>query len=218
MMLSHRMALVLTALLLSTPRHLVADDWPGPVVKEVFSENRQHFVRVVPGESIGETVGFRGAKVGKHAKAEFYRREADRSYRLEREIELPNPVAPVDFFVSNAGDLVTLDNWHNVGYGIALALYRQNGQLLVKAYPLSDLFSKCEIEEFPESVSSIWWHKGPMYISESQRTFYMGYRDAPDYRELILSLQDGSVRLCATVEGKYRCRNVGSLAPSPPRP
>ena len=206
-----------SVLLLTARCTLRADDWAGPAVREVFSANREYFVRVVPGESVGETWGFRGAKIGKHATAEFYRRQADRSYRLEHEVELPNPVAPVDFFVSNAGDLVTLDNWHNVGYGIVLALYRQNGHL-VEGYRLADLFSKSEIDSFPPSESSIWWHKGPTYISESAGTFYMGYRDAPDYRELILSLQNGSVRLCATVDRKYRCRKAGGSAPQLLRP
>jgi hypothetical protein len=86
------------------------DDWPWPTVRELFSKNREYFVRVTPGESVGETWGLAGAKIGKHARAAFFRVQADRGYRLEREIELMNPVAPVDFFVSNAGDLVAVDN------------------------------------------------------------------------------------------------------------
>jgi hypothetical protein len=27
-----------------------------------------------------------------------------------------NPVAPVEFLVADNGHLVTIDNWHNVGY------------------------------------------------------------------------------------------------------
>jgi hypothetical protein len=175
-------------------------------VTEVFSDNRAYFVRVIPGESIGETVGFKGARVGKHARAEVFHVQLDRSYRLDREIELLNPVAPVDFFVSNEGDLITLDNWHNVGYGSILALYRPNGKL-VKAYRLADLFPKSELDAFPQSVSSIWWHKGPKYVDQEQKIFYMGYQEAPDYRDLILSLSDGSVRVCAS-SPKYHCRNV----------
>ena len=173
-----------------------ADDWPGPVVREVFCKNREYFVRVTPGESVGETVGFGSAKIGKHARAAYFRMQVDRGYRLEREIELANPVAPVDFFVSNSGDLVTLDNWHNVGYGVVLALYHDDGKM-VKAYRLGELFPKCEVDSFTHSVSSIWWHKGSTYIDEDQKIFYMGYREAPDYRELIMKLVDGSVRLCA---------------------
>jgi len=173
----------------------------------VFSKNREYFVRITPGESVGETVGFASAKVGKHSTAAFFRAQTDRSYRLEREIELANPVAPVDFFVSNAGDLVTLDNWHNVGYGIVVALYHSDGKI-VKAYRLAELFPKSEVDSFTHSVSSIWWHKGPTYIDEDQKIFYMGYRESPDYRELILKLGDASIRLCAS-QPKYKCRDAG---------
>jgi hypothetical protein len=188
-------------------QYLLADDWAAPQVKEVFSKNREYFVRITPGESLGETRGFAGAKIGKHAHAEFFRVQADRGYRLEREIDLLNPIAPADFLVSNAGDLVTLDNWHNQGYGAVLALYHADGKL-VKAYKLSDLFPKNEIDSFPESISSIWWHKGPTYIDVGQKTFYMGYHESPDYRDLILNLGDGSVRLCAS-NPKYHCRTIG---------
>jgi hypothetical protein len=173
----------------------------------VFSKSREYFVRITPGESVGETVGFASAKTGKHATAAFFRVQTDRGYRLEREIELANPVAPVDFFVSNAGDLVTQDNWHNVGYGVVLALYHIDGRM-VKAYRLAELFPKSEIDSFTHSVSSIWWHKGPTYIDEDQKIFYMGYRESPDYRELILKLNDASIRLCAS-EPKYECRDAG---------
>jgi hypothetical protein len=88
---------------------LLADDWPAAPIREVFSQKRQYFVRITSGESWGETWGFAGAKIGKHAQAAFFREQPDKGYRLERTIELLNPVAPVDFFVSNGGDLVTLE-------------------------------------------------------------------------------------------------------------
>jgi hypothetical protein len=184
------------ALCLGLSTHVVADDWPAPQVREVFSANRSYFIRITPGESWGETWGFAGQKVGKHAQAQFFSEQPDKSYRLEGTIDLPNPVAPVDFFVSNKGDLVTVDNWHNRGYGAVLVLVHSNGKL-VKAYKLADLFPKKEIDSFSQSVSSILWHKGPTFINEEQNIFYMGYREPPDYRELILKLKDGSVTLCA---------------------
>jgi hypothetical protein len=185
---------------------LLADDWPAAQVKEIFSQNRDYFVRITPGESLGETWGFKGAKIGKHAHAEFFRVQADRGYRLDREIDLLNPIAPVDFFVSNAGDLVTLDNWHNVGYGAVLVFYRHDGKRM-RAFSLADLFPRSELESFPKSESSVWWHKGPKYIDETQKIFYMGYHEPPDYRELILNLQDASVRMCAS-QPKYHCRTA----------
>ena len=186
----------------SLPALLLADDWPGPQTREVFSQNRQYFVRITPGESWGETWGFAGAKIGRHAQAAFFREQSDKGYRLERTIELLNPVAPVDVFVSNGGDLVTLDNWHNRGYGAVLVLYHADGKL-VKVYKLADLFSKSELDSFPQSVSSIMWHKGPMYLEQDQKSFYMGYREPPDYRDLSLNLANGSIRLCSSL--KYHC-------------
>ena len=40
------------------------DDWAGPEVKEVFIASRDHFVRVIPGKSFGDTVGFKGSPKG----------------------------------------------------------------------------------------------------------------------------------------------------------
>ena len=192
-----------TALCVCLTANVAADDWVTPQIREVFSPDRQYFVRITPGESWGETWGFKGAKIGRHAQAAFFREQPDNGYRLERTIDMPNPVAPVEVFVSNNGDLITLDNWHNEGYGAVLVLYHWDGKI-VKAYQLSDLFSKKEIDSFPMSVSSIWWHKGPMYVNQDQKDFYMGYREAPDYGELIFKLSSGSVRICATLP-KYRC-------------
>lgn len=193
----------MTALCLGLSTILMADEWVTPQIREVFSQDRQYFIRITPGESWGETWGFKGAKIGKHAQAAFFREQPDKGYRLERTIDMPNPVAPVSVFVSNNGDMVTLDNWHNEGYGAVLVLYHWDGKI-VKMYQLTDLFSKKEIDSFSMSESSIWWHKGPTYTQEDQKVFYMGYRDSPNYSELILTLSSGSVRFCASLP-KYHC-------------
>jgi hypothetical protein len=56
-----------------------ADSWPAAQIKEVFSASRDWFVRVTPGASIGETVGFAGAPKGSYAHAEFYVRNGQQS-------------------------------------------------------------------------------------------------------------------------------------------
>lgn len=94
------------ALALAAAVPALADDWAGPVVKEVFSQSREYFVRIRPGESIGDTYGFAGGKKGRYATAEFYRSAPDRSYRLVAETSLLNPAAPVEFFVSGDGGVV----------------------------------------------------------------------------------------------------------------
>jgi hypothetical protein len=183
-----------------------ADDWAGPQVREVFSASRDHFVRVIPGNSIGDTVGFAGAAKGDDASAEFYRRQADRSYRLVASARLLNPVAPVDFFVSNDGQLVTIDNWHNRGYGSVLAVYDAAGKR-VKAYALADIFSRAEIDAAPHSVSSIAWHSGPVYITQDQRTLYLMVASG---RDLVVGLETGRFAYCETRGGQYLCRTSNS--------
>ena len=64
------------------PVRATADSWPSAVIKEVFSESREFFVRVIPGESIGDTFGFSGEKKGTYARAVLYRKGDDKSYKL----------------------------------------------------------------------------------------------------------------------------------------
>src|SRR5260370_42181384 len=80
-----------------------SDEWPSPVIREVFSPSRAYFVRVVPGKSFGDTVGFSGAAKGPFATAEFYRLENDRSYRLAAPAPLLKPGAPHELFVTAGG-------------------------------------------------------------------------------------------------------------------
>ena len=188
-------------LCVATPAH--ADSWANPVVREIFSANRDHFVRVIPGSSIGDTIGFAGAGKGAYATAEYYQRQADKSYQLMHSATLLNPVAPVDVFVSNDGRLVTVDNWHSRGYGKVLAVYDPAGRL-VKAYELADLFARDEIDASPHSVSSIAWHQGPVYLNQDQRTLYLMIAGG---RDLVLGLETGRYAYCETRAGQYLCRN-----------
>lgn len=196
------MAALVVALAAAFPAR--ADSWVTAQVREVFSASRDYFVRVTPGDSWGETVGFKGSKIGRHARAAFYRRAEDHSYRLVSEVTLANPVAPVDFFVANGGRMITFDNWHNRGYGPAVvAIYDANGRT-VKAYTLADLFSETEIEAFSYSTSSIHWHDGPAYINQDQKTLYLMVKSGSD---LVFGLESGRYAFCETREGKYLCRN-----------
>jgi hypothetical protein len=63
-MVSGKTIFSIIALELCLSAHLVADEWQGPQIREIFSPDRQYFVRVSPGESWGETLGFKGAKIG----------------------------------------------------------------------------------------------------------------------------------------------------------
>lgn len=196
-------ALFLIALALGHSGLAHADGWAAPQVREIFSANRDHFVRVTPGTSIGDTFGFAGAPKGAFAMAEYYRRQPDGSYKPMQKVTLLNPVAPVDVFVADGGHLVTVDNWHNRGYGKILAVYDADGKL-VRAYELTDLFLKAEIDSHPHSISSRAWHQGPVYLNKDQRTLYMMISSG---RDLILRIETGRYVYCETRESQYRCRN-----------
>jgi len=135
---------------------VAADDWPAATVRIAFSENGRYFVRIVPGEAVGDTVGFSGANKGPYAHGEFYARQPDRSYGLVADVTLQNPVSPTDAVVSNHGYLITFDNWHNVGYGKVVAIYEPGGRG-VRAFTLEQLYSEEQLEKIPLSVSSRWW-------------------------------------------------------------
>ena len=59
--------LLLAALLFAFAAQAQADSWVAPQVREVFSASRDHFVRVFPGNSIGDAIGFAGAAKGPFA-------------------------------------------------------------------------------------------------------------------------------------------------------
>ena len=188
-----------------------ADDWPGPQVAEVFSHDRNCFVRVIPGDNLAATYGFAGAKAGQNATAEFYRRAPDRSYRLVAEAALQNPIAPTSFFVSNRCQLATVDNWHNVGYGKVIALYDAAGNL-VRAYELADLFSAPEVNEFSRSMSSVYWHDGPAYVNTDDQTLLVSVR-AKEGATLSFAFETGRFKYCEYEDAEhvagYRCRTAG---------
>lgn len=151
-----RIRVAIGLLLTIFPCLVFADQWPNPVPLYAISENGQYLVRVVPGESLGDTIGFAGSKRGAYARGEFFQKQPDRSYQLIADVPLQNPMAPVHILVSNLGYMVTFDNWHNAGYGKIVAIYRSNGQL-VRAYELEELYSSEEIDSIPRSISSRDW-------------------------------------------------------------
>lgn len=184
-----------------------ADDWPAAQIKEVFSESREWFVRVVPGQSIGETIGFADAPRGAPATAEVYRRASDRSYRLVQEVTLQNPVAPVLFVVTDRGYLVTLDNWHNMGFGKAIASYSPDARLVFAA-ELTDLFSPDEIGGFRRSVSSIWWRTETVYVRDGQQSIYIALDDQG--AELIVEPETGRWQVCQWRGERHECRDTNA--------
>jgi hypothetical protein len=181
-----------------------ADSWPGPQPANVFSSNGDYFVRIIPGESLGDTVGFAGAGKGRFARGEFYARQSDRSYKLIADVELQNPVAPVDSLVSNQGYLLTFDNWHNAGYGKVVAIYRPNGEL-VAAHALESLYEAERLKSIPQSVSSRWWRCAPHGFSdpeEQTKVYVFEYFGGT----FVFDLVSGEHKYSS---GEAECRGVG---------
>ena len=133
-----------------------ADDWPGPQIRTVVSSDRQWSVRIVPGSSHGDQVGFAGAPTGPYARGLFHARQGDGTLRRVADVALVNPVAPVDALVTRRGELITFDNWHNAGFGTAVAIYDSGGRLLV-GLTLEQLYGAVKAAQIPRSVSSRWW-------------------------------------------------------------
>lgn len=157
-----------------TASGLRGDDWPGAQVQNLFSKDGSHFVRIAPGTSWGDTVGFAGAGKGEYARGLFYALQEDRSYRLVADVALANPISPVDGLVTDRGELIAFDNWHNFGFGAAVAIYDPLGKLRA-SYTLEDLYGVEKAALVPQSVSSRWWRCDPMGFvdPESQTAVYV---------------------------------------------
>jgi len=159
------------------PSNSTADDWAGPVTLTRFSDDGGFFVRIIPGNSIGDTVGFAGAPKSDYAHARFYAQQPDASYRLVRDAVLLNPVAPVDAVVNKSGYLITLDNWHNLGYGKVLAVYDPNGRT-VRSYELEQLYPGERVKNLRESVSSRYWRCAPVHFVNPAEQSQLYIREA----------------------------------------
>jgi hypothetical protein len=179
-----------------------ADSGARPRMREAFSESRDHVVRILPGERLGDTVGFAGETQGRYATAEFSRRARDRSSQLVAPVSLLNPVAPVEVLVADSGHVVAVDNWHHLGYGTVVAIDDAHGTL-IRAYELRELFQPAAIQRFPQSVSSIHWRRGPVYIRPDQTTALITVRSGAD---LLFGWETGQFKDCESQDQAYRCR------------
>ncbi|HEU5056662.1 MAG TPA: hypothetical protein VFU21_09045 [Kofleriaceae bacterium] len=129
------------AAVVSTAR---ADDWPAPTTKYVKSDSGRYRAVVVPGAR------------GKPGSLELYDdRDPTRPKKLYRRAPV-NQVAPVKALLSDGGQLVTVDEWHNAGYKHALVIYDRKGKVVVDC-ALEHLLLSEELAEVKTSVSSRWW-------------------------------------------------------------
>jgi hypothetical protein len=136
---------------------------PGKI--EGWAELRQ--IQMQPGESWAD-----------YRKRQLDQWQKDPARQLLWNVKLENEVAPVDVFVSDGGQyVVTLDNWHRVGYGDeVVAFFHKDG--LIKKYDLETIIpltkeTKADSQAgdfvkltmpgyfglFSHSASSRWWRR-----------------------------------------------------------
>lgn len=83
--------------------------------------------------------------------------------------DLRNDVAPVEAVVTNGGRVMTLDNWHRVGFGTqAVVLYDTTGTPIAD-YALIDILPKGYVMALPHSVSSMFWRGKPRVLADGER-------------------------------------------------
>jgi len=166
---------------------------------------RRLVVRVTPGASLGELVGFAGAPRGTHMRWLPSSVGGSRTGRIANSERSSSriPFAPVAFLVTDRGYLVTLDNWHNRGYGKAVAAYSPEGDV-VAAWELRDLFLPGEIGGFQHSVSSITWRRDTVYVREGQQSVYVALDEKGG--ELIVEVGTGRWQICERRSGTHLCR------------
>lgn len=185
----------------------MAQDWTGPGVSEVFSHDRSRFVRIVPGVPVDEATNGGSAVMERLATAEFYRRAADRSYRLVAQATLARTVAPVDFYVSDHGHLAVLDNWRSLGQGAVVSLFNPEGKP-IRSYELADLFDADELAGLPRRVSSaLRWRQGPTYVRPDQATLLVTVNSNAHF---VFGMETGQFCYCEIQENRQTlCRKDG---------
>jgi hypothetical protein len=184
------MRLIVIVFLLVSISPANADSWASAQPLAVLSDNAEWLVRVTPGESIGDVYGFAGAKRGQYAEALLLRYDEDlETYAEVTRYRTRNPVAPVDILVTNEGWLITLDNWHNFGFGIVVASYDNHGAV-IQTLSLGNIFSTDQLDNLDRSVSSIWWRCAPAILDPIDKS--IGVSDSLG-RILSIDFLDGTV-------------------------
>jgi TonB family protein len=189
------------------------DSWLLPKKERYYSLNKKYYFEVTPKklesqlkyfedkvEGSGNAGSLKGVKDNR-AKGVFYARRADGRYSKKWEFPLVNEISPVNALVSSSGDyVITLDNWHSVGYGDdVVVIYRSNGTL-VKKVGLEDILTEGDIETLQHSISSIWWGR-EHYIDEAKGHLVLKvvsngkdpWKDDAKFQELKIELATGSL-------------------------
>lgn len=164
-----RIAVVGITVLATTAR---ADEWVTPTARTLVSPNQRVQAVIAPSAN-GKTAA--RATIG-----------AGPSFSLL------SPWMPVDAVLFDDGSLLTLDDWHALGYGTVARVYEHDGAIRWSK-TLADLLGQAFVDSAPHSVSSIWWRKTPLEwtLAKDGKT---GVITLYDENQLQLTLRDGSAK------------------------
>lgn len=151
-----------------------ADEWVTPTTKTLTSPNKKWVAVITPA---------RDPKAGVKATI-------TPAGGQPTTITLASKWAPVDAVLFDDGTLLTLDQWHQLGYGKVAQLYERDGTVRWSK-TLQELVGQTFIETADHSVSSIWWRKTPLEwsLSKDGKT---GLITLFDENQLQLTVKDGT--------------------------
>ena len=173
-----------------------ADSWASPTTQEHRSSNGKYVARVVP------AWGERRNQAPTVTVFEDNTEAGEQRWTAT----LSNKVSPVEAIVSDDGEfVVTLDNWHRVGYGEdVVAFYGKGGQ--IKRYSLEEIAGDV-VENlgegrffrlFDHSVSSRWWRgHSLMFFDEDGDSTSFGIWLSWARQWFVWRLSDGNQRQLA---------------------
>jgi hypothetical protein len=153
---------LLVALLSASAR---ADDWVRPEPTSFHSRGFGYVAEIFPAHSRQNS--------GDKPLCYFYELGyPDSDWRIDARLKWKAPLVnermPYQAVISQAGDLITLNEHGSVGYRNAIVVYDQLGRA-TKAYGLDDLLPADEISmngntnKIPISTSSRWWNRNAKY-------------------------------------------------------
>jgi hypothetical protein len=165
----HKLILVLVVLCLSFSA--AADEWAAPNPVSFNSRGFGYVAEIFPPRSRQNPtekplcyfyeVGYSGGAAWKI------------DAKLKWKAALVNDRMPHQALLSQQGRLVTLNEYGELGYKNAVAIYSQTG-VLVKTYQLEDFLPASDTEKIQTSVSSRWWNKdAKYYFVDNPGRFYI---------------------------------------------
>lgn len=115
-----------------------------------------------------------------------------------RSFAIANHWMPVDAFLFDDGTLLTLDNWHQLGYDKVATLFERDGKLRWSK-TLAELAGQPFVDRAPHSVSSIWWRKTPLEatLAKDGKSILVTLYDE---NQLQLNLADGSATIVVVAD------------------